>query len=107
MISVGDGATIGALVGLATALLGAYKDTTFEEFDDLIFWRSPVIATIYGAIGAKTFPKNESKLLLAGFSSTGERITVEAYKATTKKMPAKFTWGEELDRGWLLKKQEA
>lgn len=106
-IGVGEGIVVGAVVGLITAFLGAYKDTTFEEFSAKTFWRSPTIAAIYGGIGAKAFPKNESMLLLAGFSSTAERITVESWKATTGKMPGKFTCGAELDRGWLYQKQKA
>lgn len=104
-ISTGDGIVIGALVGLITGMLGAYKDTTFEGFRDQTFWRSPVIASVYGAIGANIFKDNKSKLLLAGFASTAERITVETWKALSGKMPGKFTWGENLDRGWLYKRQ--
>lgn len=105
-ISVGEGFFIGICIGLVTAILGAYKDTTFEEFDTKTFFRSPIIAGIYGAIGAQAFKKNKSEILLAAFASTAERITVETWKATTGKTPGKFSWGEELDRGWLLKRQQ-
>lgn len=105
-ISPTDGLVIGALIGMITALLGAYKDTTFEGFEDATFWRSPIIAATYGLIGSSLFPKNKSKFLLATFSSTAERITVETWKATSGKKPGKFSWGVERDRGWLKLKRE-
>ena len=103
-ISVGKGIVIGATIGLITAALGAYKDTTFEGFSMRTFWRSPIIAAIYGGIGSQLFPKNKSVLLLAGFCSTAERITIETYKATTGRVPGKFEWGVEGDRGWIWKR---
>lgn len=104
MITPSKGLLVGFLAGLATAILGAYKDTTFEEFNKRTFWRSPIIAALYGALGASLFPENESKLLLATFASTSERITVETWKAVTNQPPAKFSWGSELDKGWFWKK---
>ena len=101
-----EGAIVGFLVGLAIASLGAYKDTTFEGFNEQTFWRSPLIAAGYGALGTSLFPKNESKVLLAGFAGMSERLTVETWKATYNKTPGKFEWGAERDRGWLLKRQE-
>lgn len=105
-ISVGEGAVIGGAVGLITACLGAYKDSPHEGFSMKTFWRSPIIATIYGMIGARAFTENESKVLLAGFSSMAERITTETYKAIVGKKPGKFDWGTDRDRGWLLKVKE-
>ncbi len=102
-ISVGTGALVGMGVGLITASLGAFKDSPHEGFSIKTFVRSPIIATIYGVIGAKVFPVNNSKILLAGFSSTAERITTETWKAAAEKVPGKFDWGADRDRGWLVK----
>ena len=97
---------VGFLIGLATAFLGQYKDTKFEPFETKKFFRSPIIGAFYGILGAKIFPKNKSKLLLAGFVSTSERITMESWKALNGVDPGKFTWGPDRDRGWLFKKKE-
>lgn len=101
------GMATGLVVGLITAGLGAYKDSPHEGFKPATFWRSPVIACIYGGLGAVLFPKNDSKILLAGLASTAERITVESWKATVEKKPGKFEWGPDRDRGWLKQGEDA
>ncbi len=99
----------GLLPGFATAIGGAYKDTLFEPFEPLKFFRSPIIAFIWYIIIDKYFP-NESVILKIGFSSMMERICVEYYKAIFKPEPGKFkncscVEGKcvlQKDRGWFL-----
>ena len=104
MISRNQGLIIGLLVGTLTALTGSYKDTLCEPFDWNKFWRSPLLAGLFGAIGSQVFNNNDSRLLLAAFASTLERITVETWKATTNIPPGKFNCGNALDRGWIFKR---
>lgn len=103
MFSSVEGAIIGFLVGLITGGLGAFKDARFEGFKWGVFWRSPIIATIYGIIGSNLFAQNGEILLLAGFAFMGDRITVESWKALGLRVPGKFAWGANRDRGWLQK----
>ena len=99
----------GLVPGFFTSFGGAYKDTLFEPFEPLKFFRSPIVCFIWYIIVNMIY-KNEPVLLKIGLSSMMERITVETYKAIYKPEPGKFLNCKcidnkchlEKDRGWFL-----
>lgn len=99
----------GVVPGLLTALGGAYKDTLFEEFEPLKFFRSPVISFAWYLVINATYP-TQPVLLKIGLCSMMERLTVETYKALYRPEPGKFkncscVQGKcvvQKDRGWFL-----
>jgi len=95
----------GFLIGMVTASLGAYKDTTFEPFEIRKFFRSPIITGIWFMV-LQSHYKTQPVLLLAGSSVCLERMTVETWKALSGVTPGKFT-SPTLDKGWLINKLKA
>jgi hypothetical protein len=101
----------GLLPGFLTAFGGAYKDTIFEPFEPIKFFRSPIVCFIWYIIVDKIYP-TQPVILKLGLSSMMERLTVESYKAIFRPEPGKFkrcTCKEnkcvlEKDRGWLLER---
>ena len=94
-----EGAIVGFFSGLAVATGGAIKDAPYEGFETLKFFRSPIIATVEGAIQKATIPNLNDVILF--FSTIGtERLTVESYKVLRAHMPMKFKYGE-----WNQKKK--
>jgi len=99
----------GFVPGIITAMGGAYKDTLFEPFEPLKFFRSPIVSFICYLIVNKIYP-NSPVLLKIGLTSMMERTTVETYKAIYRPEPGKFKNCKcvnskcvlEKDRGWLL-----
>jgi hypothetical protein len=99
----------GFLPGFLTAIGGSYKDTLFEPFEPLKFFRSPIVCFLWYIIIDSIY-KNEPVILKIGFSSMMERISVEFYKAVYKPEPGKFKNCKcvnekcvlEKDRGWFL-----
>tara|TARA_Y100000591_G_C21570196_1_gene563038 strand:- start:274 stop:621 length:348 start_codon:yes stop_codon:yes gene_type:complete len=99
----------GLLPGFLTAFGGAYKDTLFEPFEPLKFFRSPIVSFIWYII-IDHFYKKQSVILKIGLCSMMERLSVETYKAIYRPEPGKFknctcNNGEcQLikDRGWFL-----
>lgn len=106
----------GLVPGLVTASVGAYKDTLFEEFDPVRFFRSPVIALAW-YVAIDRFYRRAPVLLKIGLASTLERVTVETYKAVIRHPPGKFSNCRcapdgvgclvSKDRGWLLDRLDA
>jgi hypothetical protein len=99
----------GLLPGFVTAFGGSYKDTLFEPFEPLKFFRSPIVCFLWYIV-IDFFYKQDSVLLKIGFASMMERISVETYKAIYKPEPGKFKNCKcindqcilEKDRGWIL-----
>ncbi len=99
----------GVLPGLLTAFGGSYKDTLFEPFEPLKFFRSPIITLIWYLIIDIVYPK-QPVILKIGLCSMMERITVEGYKALYRPEPGKFKNCScvdnkcvlQKDRGWFL-----
>ena len=95
--------------GLVTSFIGAYKDTLYEEFETLKFFRSTIITFAWYLLINMYFPK-DPVILKIGLSSMMERVCVETYKALHKPAPGKFKncKCEEgkctvyKDRGWIL-----
>ena len=88
-----EGALVGFFSGLAVATDGAIKDAPYEGFDLIKFFRSPVVATVEGAIQKGLFPTLNDGILF--FSTIGtERLTIESYKVLRAHMPSKFQFGE-------------
>lgn len=93
----------GILPGLITATLGSYKDTIFEPFEPLKFFRSPIITLIWYILIDRTYPK-EPVILKIGLCSMMERITVETYKAIHNREPGKFKICTCINNKCVLKK---
>lgn len=93
----------GMAAGLAIALGGAWKDAPMEGFFPVKFFRSPVIAGIWGSIFS-LFTGNYSFIF---FSCVGaERMTTELYKTFIKKnIPGKFKASEPLYMDWVSKRK--
>ena len=90
----------GLFMGCFVALTGAWKDTLFEEFQLVKFFRSPIITWLWYLI-LLHFYKGSSILLIVLSSAAMERVTVEGYKALIRQPPGKFE-SPTKDRGWLL-----
>lgn len=99
----------GFLPGFLTALGGAYKDTMFEPFEFMKFWRSPIITFIWYVVIDYFYPM-QPVILKMGFSSMMERLSVETYKAVLRVPPGKFKNCTcidnkcvlQKDRGWFI-----
>jgi hypothetical protein len=99
----------GLVPGFFTAIGGSYKDTLFEPFEPVKFFRSPIVCFVWYIIIDKIYPNNPVILKL-GFASMMERLSVEFYKAVYKPEPGKFKNCScdknkcvlEKDRGWFL-----
>ena len=99
----------GLVPGFLTAFGGSYKDTLFEPFEPLKFFRSPIVCLIWYII-IDFFYKKEPVILKIGLCSMMERLSVEMYKAIYRPEPGKFKNCKceknrcilEKDRGWLL-----
>jgi hypothetical protein len=99
----------GLLPGFLTAFGGSYKDTLFEPFEPLKFFRSPIVCFLWYIVIDHLY-KKQPVLLKLGLSSMMERFSVEFYKAVYKPEPGKFKNCKckkdqcilEKDRGWFL-----
>ncbi len=98
---------LGFFGGLVTASVGAWKDTLFEPFEHLKFFRSPLVTEATYLILLYSYPDRQFKhlflILLA--SAALERVVVEGYKAILRQPPGKFK-SPTKDRGWLLDRAE-
>lgn len=92
----------GFFVGLFIAITGSWKDTLFEEFDKVKFFRSPILTEFWYLVLIFTLP-DENIILILLSSATLERFSVEGYKALIRKPPGKFKRPTK-DRGWLLER---
>lgn len=93
----------GFLPGLLTALGGAYKDTIFEPFEFMKFWRSPILTFIWYLIIDIFYP-TQPVILKIGFASMMERLSVETYKAVFNHAPGKFLNCNCVDNKCILQK---
>lgn len=99
---------LGPNSGILTSIGGAYKDTLFEPFEPLKFFRSAIICFLWYIVIHMKY-KDQPVLLKLGLSSMMERLTVETYKAMYKPEPGKFKNCKclnnkcilEKDRGWF------
>lgn len=87
------------IIGFITASCGAWKDTLFEEFSLLKFFRSPIVILFWAAILSVSYSGSPALLIAAGASAL-ERLSVEAWKAVIRKPPGKFNRVGQ-DSGWL------
>ncbi len=95
----------GFFMGCFIALTGAWKDTLFEEFQLVKFFRSPIITGVWYLILLHYF-KGSSILLIVLSSAAMERVTVEGYKALIRQPPGKFQ-SPTKDRGWLRERMKS
>jgi hypothetical protein len=87
-------------VGLVVAGCGAWKDTLFEPFEPVKFFRSPVLIVGYAAVLSTFWPKVQREFVVLS-SCALERLTTECWKAVVRKPPGKFQLPDQ-DRGWLI-----
>ena len=98
------GLITGSLIGLATALGGAYKDGLFEGFEWTKFFRSPLL----GALGGLLLSAHTSQTAFILLGAIGvERMVVELYKGFLQKgyCPGKFKSKEPRCSAWLEKRK--
>lgn len=89
----------GLFMGCFIAITGAWKDTLFEKFEIVKFFRSPIITQVWYVV-LLYFYRGMPILLILLASAALERVTVEGYKAIRRQPPGKFQ-SDTKDRGWL------
>jgi hypothetical protein len=99
-----EGFILGFMMGLATAIVGSYKDGFFEGFDKLKFLRSPFLGLI-GGVFVSQYTSNVLFIILCAVGA--ERVMVEFYKTFLKKgyWPGKFGSGVVHHKDWLEKRK--
>jgi hypothetical protein len=82
---------IGFLAGLICSLGGALKDSPYEGFQSLKFFRSMIVGTFCGGFATAFVPDCQWHLLLVfAFAGYAERFCVEGYKIVRAHRPGKF-----------------
>jgi len=94
----------GLFVGCFIAITGSWKDTLFEKFEIVKFFRSPIITQLWYLLLLHHY-KGRPLLLILLASAALERLTVEGYKAVRRQPPGKFQ-SITKDRGWLRDRLE-
>ncbi len=92
----------GFFMGCFIAITGSWKDTLFEKFEILKFFRSPIITEIWYLVLVWRYRGMPTVLILLA-SAALERVSVEGYKAIRRQPPGKFQRRGK-DRGWLLER---
>ena len=90
----------GFFMGCFIAITGSWKDTLFESFQIVKFFRSPIITQIWYLVLLYCYGGRPLILIILA-SAALERVTVEGYKAVRRQPPGKFQ-SVTKDRGWLL-----
>ncbi len=90
----------GFFMGFFIAITGSWKDTLFEKFEIVKFFRSPIITGLWYLV-LLYYYADDHLILIVLASAALERVTVEGYKAIIRKPPGKFQ-SDTKDRGWLL-----
>jgi hypothetical protein len=85
--------------GCIVAGCGAWKDTLFEPFSWVKFFRSPLLIFILAAILARIALPSIIILVLSACAL--ERLLTEGWKAIVRKPPGKFKGGKDQSKGWL------
>ncbi len=93
----------GLFVGCFIAITGSWKDTLFEKFEIVKFFRSPIITQVWYLFLLHFYGRPMVLILLA--SAALERLTVEGYKAIRRQPQGKFQRATK-DRGWLRDRLE-
>lgn len=78
---------MGFLAGLICSLGGALKDSPYEGFQPLKFFRSIIVGTCAGLLSARF---TSDAVLAFMFSGYVERMCVEGYKIVRAQKPGKF-----------------
>ena len=90
---------LGFFMGFFIAITGSWKDTLFEKFEIVKFFRSPIVTQAWYLILLYAYRGNSIVLIVLA-SAALERVTVEGYKALRRQPPGKFQ-RDTKDRGWL------
>lgn len=95
---------IGFVAGLLCALGGAFKDSPFEGFHPVKFFRSIWVGTLWGLVASRFTAHPVVVFCCCGYM---ERLTVEAFKIWRAQRPGKFDLEHpsELGKYWGLKKR--
>ncbi len=89
-------------IGVLTAVCGAWKDTLYEPWDQVKFFRSPLLVLGWAVVLNEVAPTGP--VLLVGLAASAlERLSTEAWKAVVRKPPSKFN-RDGRDSGWLLER---
>jgi len=88
---------MGFLAGLICSLGGALKDSPFEGFHPLKFFRSILVGTVFGFVSAFFTSQPVLAFMFAGYC---ERMADEGYKIVRAQKPGKF----DLDHPSMLGK---
>jgi hypothetical protein len=94
---------IGCFAGLLCSLGGALKDSPFEGFQPLKFFRSIGVGTAWGIVAAFFVAHPVLVFCCCGYA---ERLTVEGYKIIRAQRPGKFDLPDpsQLGRNWGFQK---
>lgn len=92
----------GFFLGLVVAAIAAYKDTLFEDFEPVKFFRTPIVTELWYLALRNYYPDQPLSLVLLS-SAALERLTVESYKAVRRQPPGKFQ-SPLRDWGWLRRR---
>ena len=81
----------GFAAGMLCSLGGALKDSPYEGFHRLKFFRSAIVGTFCGALATPFVPDCHWRLLLVfAFAGYFERFFVEGWKILRAQRPGKF-----------------
>ena len=92
--------------GLVVAGFGALKDTLWEDFSWLKFFRTPILITICAGflmlfLWKHTAPYGFLNVVIyVGAAAAAERILTDTYKAIRRQKPSKFNRPQR-DTRWL------
>ncbi len=92
----------GFFLGFVIAITGAWKDTLFEKFKIIKFFRSPLLTEFWYLVLILSLP-GQSIILILLSSATLERFTTEIYKAVRRQPPGKFK-NKTKDSGWIFER---
>jgi len=92
----------GFFVGFIIAITGAWKDTLFEKFNIVKFFRSPLLTEFWYLVLLLSLP-GQSIVLIMLSAATLERFTTEIYKAVRRQPPGKFK-NKHKDSGWVFER---
>lgn len=94
------------VIGLIVAGIGALKDTLWEEFSWLKFFRTPTLITICVVglmllLWRQTAPYGFLNVIIyVGAAAGAERLITDTYKVIRRQKPSKFNRPQR-DTGWL------
>ena|SRR5271166_2197177 len=95
---------LGLLAGLLCSLGGALKDSPYEGFQPVKFFRSIVVGASWGIV---SMAFDAHPVLVFAFCGYMERFSVEGYKIVRAQRPGKFDLPHpsQLGKNWGFRKR--